>query len=169
MNKKLIKQLSDGKIAVKNDGTIDELNEILKEAFPSDDSQSIGIWDYYYGVEKEHYWGCDSSTTLPTYSVKDFFTDGEQEKTFPRVMLVSNENNKNFALKRVVIMVKNGKYVAWFKAKSLEEAEYETSATAWDYAWEVEEQTFPITITETQYNSLTEEQKELINQLTKTK
>jgi hypothetical protein len=169
LNTKLIKQLRDGEIAVKNDETIEELNEILEEAFPSDDSQSIGIWDYYYRVEKEHYWGCDSSTTLPTYSVKDFFIEAEQEKTFPRVMLVSSVNKKKTAVKRVVFMVKNGEYLAWCIAETLEEAEKETGVNSWSYAWELKEQTFPITITEKQYNELTDEQKELINQITQTK
>jgi hypothetical protein len=167
MNKKLIQQLRNGKIAVKNDGTIDELNEILKEAFPSDDSQSIGIWDFYYGVEKEHYWGCDSSTNLPSYSVKDFFTDAEQEKTFPRVMLVNDVNNIMTSIPRVVFMIKNGKYLGWLGANTIEEAEKVTEIFSWHYAWEVEEHTFPITITEKQYNELNEEQKELINQITK--
>jgi hypothetical protein len=170
LNKKLIQRLRDGKIAVKNDGTIEDLNEILKEAFPN--TETIGIWDFYYAVEKEHYWGCDSTTTLPIYSVKDFFTDAEQEKTFPRVMLVNDVNDIDTSIPRVVFMIKNGKYLAWNGADTLEKSENVTDNFPWSYAWEVEDankQTFPITITETQYNELTEEQKQLINQITQTK
>ena len=36
MNEKLIKQLIEGTIALKNDGTLEELNKVLKYAFPLD-------------------------------------------------------------------------------------------------------------------------------------
>ena len=169
MNKKLIQQLSDGEIAVKNDGTIEWLQRVIKEAFPNDDIPSMFVWDYYFKSDNEdEFWG-DSSTTLPVYSVKDFFIEGEQEKTFPRVMLVSNYDTIKSAIKRVVFMKKNGQYLAWCLSTTLEEADKEIDINSWHYAWEVEEQTFPITITEEIYNELTNEQKELINQITQTK
>ena len=38
MNEKLIKQLREGTIALKYDGTLDELKKVLKYAFPLDNS-----------------------------------------------------------------------------------------------------------------------------------
>ena len=61
------------------------------------------------------------------------------EKQFPRVMLVSSNNNITTSCKRVIFMKKNDKYIAWNNAETLEEAENVTDATAWNYAWEVEE------------------------------
>jgi hypothetical protein len=79
MNKKLIKQLRDGKIAVKNDGTNEQLQRVLKDAFPNDDIRSMFVWDYYFKSDNEvEFWG-DSSTNLPTYSVKDFFTEEQKQ------------------------------------------------------------------------------------------
>ena len=168
LNKKLIQRLRNGKIAVENDGTIEDLQQVLAEAFPTDDSRPTGTWDSYFRLEK-NCWVGNSTTNLPSYSVKDFFKDAKQEKTFPRVMLVSDTNSKKKAVKRVIFMIKNGKYLGWLSANTIEESERVTETFSWPYAWEVKEQTFPITITEKQYNSLTNEQKELINQITQTK
>ena len=58
MNEKLIKQLREGTIALKNDGTLDELNKVLKYAFPNDASVSRGFTEYYFVSEnkKSSYW-----------------------------------------------------------------------------------------------------------------
>ena len=45
MNQKLIKQLQNGEIAVKNDGTLEEVEQILSFAFPEDE----GIVEHVYG------------------------------------------------------------------------------------------------------------------------
>jgi hypothetical protein len=163
LNKKLIQQLRNGEIAVENDGTIEQLQQVIKEAFPKDKASTSGISTFYFKcVSDDISWDSEPNTELPFFSVNDFFIE---EKTFPRVMLVSDVDDIETASKRVIFMVKNGKYLGWEGAKTIEESERVIEVFSWDYAWEVEEQTFPITITEKQYNELTDEQKELINQI----
>ena len=71
-----IKDLREGKCAVKNDGTFKELEKVLKLAFPN-----IGVIgggsNYYYcdnTCNKGWDWG-ESSNGLPFCSVKDFLTE----------------------------------------------------------------------------------------------
>ena len=60
-----------------------------------------------------------------------------EEKSYPRVMLVSDDN-KNWDAQRVVFMEKCGGFMAWEDAKTLEEAETITDTIFWKYAKEVE-------------------------------
>ena len=59
-----------------------------------------------------------------------------EEKTYPRVMLVSIDHSNWF--KRVVFMEKCGIFFAWGKAETLEEAENITVPVPWKYAKEFE-------------------------------
>lgn len=58
-------------------------------------------------------------------------------KTYPKVMEVSNSENFSNPKTRVVFMEKNGKYLAWLNASTLEEAEKTFIVAYWDYAREV--------------------------------
>jgi hypothetical protein len=70
-----------------------------------------------------------------------------QEKTYPRVMLVNDENNIKTAFQRVVFMEKNSYFLGWGHAKTFEEAEKEMDIYHWAFAWELEEKTrFPFTL-----------------------
>lgn len=60
------------------------------------------------------------------------------EPTYPKVMLVSYLNNGK-GVHRVVFMEKNGKYLAWEDAETMEEAERTTEVVSWDYAKDIEE------------------------------
>ena len=64
-----------------------------------------------------------------------------EEKSYPRVMLVSNDN-KNWH-KRVVFMEKCGVFLTWRNSKTLEDAKKEKCSFYWDYAKELE----PIEVT----------------------
>ena len=153
MNEKLIKQLREGTIALKNDGTLDELNKVLKYAFPNDASESKGIANYYFAGLNKDYWTLEDTTNLPTCSVKEFL---KPESEYPKVMKVSmfpiktKEQFEN-AKTRVVFMEKCGKYIAWNRAETLEEAEETTITNDWDYAvdldWQPEEETKPLKLT----------------------
>lgn len=48
MTKFTIKDLAEGKCAVKNDGTVEELNKVLKAAFPSAEETAYGKNLFYY-------------------------------------------------------------------------------------------------------------------------
>ena len=67
---------------------------------------------------------------LPTESHKE-------EKTFPRVMLVSIDEIKWH--KRVVFMKKCDRYLAWIDAETIEESENIYKTTSWRYAKEFPE------------------------------
>ena len=96
---------------------------------------SIG---YYYGVinGRFDYWNIDE---VKNYNAE--IIELPEEKTYPRVMLVSNDEMTWD--KRVVFMEKNGGFLAWRYVGTLEEAEKIESTTFWKYAKEIE----PIQVT----------------------
>ena len=153
MNEKLIKQLREGTIALKNDGTLDELNKVLKYAFPNDVSVSSGFTKYYFVSEDKNYWSLHETTNLPSHSVKEFL---KPESEYPKVMKVSmfpiktKEQFEN-ARTRVVFMKKNDRFIAWTDAKTIEKSEYEVATYPWSYAvdlnWQPEEETKPLKLT----------------------
>ena len=153
MNEKLIKQLREGTIALKNDGTLDELNKVLIYAFPNDVPSSKGYCKYYFVSEDKNYWSFNDTTDLPLHSVKEFL---KPENEYPKVMKVSNnpietlEEFKN-ANTRVVFMEKCGKFIAWYDADTIEKSENITSTVSWNYAvdldWQPEEETKPLKLT----------------------
>ena len=153
MNEKLIKQLREGTIALKNDGTLDELKKVLRYAFPNDASESKGLTNYYFASEDKNYWFLNNTTDLPTYSVKKFL---KPENEYPKVMRVSNkpiETLKDFenANTRVVFMEKCGKFIAWLNEDTIEKSENVTSTAVWNYAvdldWQPEEEIKPLKLT----------------------
>ena len=153
MNEKLIKQLREGTIALKNDGTLDELNKVLRYAFPCERSSSTGILKYYFAGLNKDYWTLEDTTDLPTHSVKEFL---KPESEYPKVMKVSmfpiktKEQFEN-AGTRVVFMKKNDRFIAWTNAKTIEKSEYEVATYPWNYAvdlnWQPEEETKPLKLT----------------------
>ena len=79
MNKELIKQLAEGKCAVKNDGTFEELRQVLTEAFPNDKT----ICDcnvFIYENNGINQWIGKLLTLSPSYSVKEFLKEETMEK-----------------------------------------------------------------------------------------
>lgn len=70
----------------------------------------------------------------------------KEEETFPRVMLVSNDECKWH--KRVVFMKKCDRYLAWNKAETIEESESICGQTAWRYAKEIEPKKQIITLSD---------------------
>ena len=153
MNEKLIKQLREGTIALKNDGTLDELNKVLKYAFPNEPSESKGIANYYFAGLNKDYWTLEDTTNLPTCSVKEFL---KPESEYPKVMKVSMfpiKTKEEFreALTRVVFMEKCGKFIAWLDVNTIEKSENVTYTAVWDYAvdldWQPEEETKPLKLT----------------------
>ena len=153
MNKKLIKKLRKGTIAVVNDGTLEELRKVLRYAFPKDMTNLQGVLKYYYKRPYHDEWMDIDNTHLPTHSVKEFL---KPENEYPKVMKVSNkpietlEEFKN-ANTRVVFMEKCGKFIAWLHVDTIEKSENVTSTAVWNYAvdldWQPEEETKPLKLT----------------------
>ena len=138
MKKYTIKDITEGKVALINDGNLEQLREVLKKAFPEDKSKLLGDLQYYKictGLTYLGWVGC-TTTTLPTQSVKDFLTP-----TYPKIMLVSDYSDFSESKERVVLMEKNGKYIAWDGAATFEAAEKTTETNTWNYAKDIDEPT----------------------------
>lgn len=63
----------------------------------------------------------------------------KEEKTFPRVMLVKQKSTDKWD-KRVVIAKKQGYYIAWINATTLEDAKLEVDTYKWSYGKEIDEE-----------------------------
>jgi len=135
-----IKDLREGKCAVINDGTYEELDIVLSEAQgePCNRVYVKSSSKYFWTDDSYYFWYNCNKTTLPTQSVKDFL-EMNTKKQFPRVMLVSDYNDISTSKKRVVFMVKKNRYLAWSNVSTIEEAEKTVNARTWKYAWELEE------------------------------
>ena len=153
MNKKLIKQLRERTIALKNDGTLGELRKVLKYAFPLDIGNTTGLYLNYSASNKKDYWTGADTPNLPSHSVKEFL---KPENEYPKVMKVSNNpietlEDFKYANTRVVFMEKCGKFIAWLDADTIEKSENITVASYWNYAvdldWQPEEETKPLKLT----------------------
>lgn len=153
MNEKLIKQLREGTIALKNDSTLEELRKVLEYAFPNDSTKSNDNRKYYFKHYDKNMWMFGEKTYLPSHSVKEFL---KPESEYPKVMKVSNkpietlEDFKN-ANTRVVFMEKCGKFIAWLHVNTIEKSENVTSTAVWNYAidldWQPEEEIKPLKLT----------------------
>lgn len=68
-----IEDLRQGRCAVINDGTLEQLREVLRSAFPNDKSVVESYIGYkYFSAMDENCWDCWNQITLPKQSVKDF-------------------------------------------------------------------------------------------------
>ena len=83
MAKFTIKDLAEGRCAVKNDGTVEELNKVLRAAFPKD-VQSSGDWIYYAKHYYSNRWESFTRIEIPVQSVKDFLEELELPKLLKR-------------------------------------------------------------------------------------
>ena len=92
-----IEDLANGKCAVINDGTVDELNKVLEDAFPN--SLAQGDCKFYIANSRKTSWLAYDKLegfNLPTQSVKDFII--EEEFKLPRnwYFKVTPENYEKF-------------------------------------------------------------------------
>lgn len=90
-----IQDLAEGKCAVKNDGTLEELKKVIMRAFPEDRDVPKGTFQFYYASQKARSgWNCSSSTDMPYQSVKDFL---EEEFVLPERWCIKR-NPKNYMI-----------------------------------------------------------------------
>lgn len=99
-----------------------------------------------YGVNSGGFDWNKSSQGTHTFFWMDILEGGDftefyklypKEKTYPRVMMVSEDGVHWFP--RVVIMEKNKMYITWANAETIEQAKNILNTCAWKYAKEVEE------------------------------
>ena len=82
LKKDLIEKLRNGDIAVKNDGDIEQLEAVLREAFPNDTCNNVikDEWAdekyfYRFRLYDNFEWNVGEYTDLESISVKDFFEE----------------------------------------------------------------------------------------------
>lgn len=67
-----ISDLQAGRVAVVNDGTVEQLTEVLKTVFGKEQTP-MGIHRYYFASDMKGFWGCsDEAPDLPTQSAPLF-------------------------------------------------------------------------------------------------
>ena len=82
LNKELIKRLANGDIQLQHTGTVEELNEILKAAFPNDTYEPNGTYTFYerwlptLPPSEYHYRCMFSASPKPIYTTEQFFEVG---------------------------------------------------------------------------------------------
>ena len=153
MNEKLIKQLREGNIALKNDGTLEDLEKALQYAFPLDKGITSGLYLKYIASNDKDCWIGTDNTCLKSHSVKEFL---KSENEYPKIMKVSRfpintkEDFKN-ASTRVVFMEKRNRFLAWHNSRTLEQSKNETKVFTWNYAvdldWQPEREIKPLKLT----------------------
>ena len=96
MEKYTIKQLSEGEVAAKNDGTLEQTQKLMNLAFPEDsfiisESSFISYSKFFYlSPYSKGRWTHGSKTDLPTQSVEDFL-DAEWKPKRGDDVLVKDE------------------------------------------------------------------------------
>lgn len=79
-----IEDVRNGKCAIENDGTEQQLNRILNYGYGYGNRTGIvsGHAKYYFNCDILNSWSCDNTTDLPTQSVKLFLSQIEGEKEY---------------------------------------------------------------------------------------
>lgn len=73
LNQELITKLRNGEIAAENNGTLEQLREVIREAFPKNQTP-MGRFRYYF-LDTDYIDECDYGdlTNLPIKSISDFY------------------------------------------------------------------------------------------------
>lgn len=104
-----IKDLSEGRCAVINNGTRDEIKKVMRLAFPQSYITIYGDAAMYYrDGSKYSEWDC-SSTNLPKQSVKDFLEEEWEPKWGEEVEVV--DTNENSWVRRIFLAKKVNTHV----------------------------------------------------------
>jgi len=81
--KTLIQQLQDGEIAIRNNGSKDDLKKIIYKVF-NERQCIIGAHEYYFkdirGSDK-NIWNCSYKTNLPSYPIENFIKELNDQTT----------------------------------------------------------------------------------------
>ena len=99
-------------------------------SFNKEDSGTV----CYYGVINDMF-DCFTIEDVRKYNAE--IIELPQDKPFPRVMLVSDDGDAWY--KRVVLMKRCDRYLAWLNAETIEESESVYEDKAWRYAKDLPE------------------------------
>jgi hypothetical protein len=82
-----IKDLAEGKCAVINEGTLEELRQVLGTAFPNQSRLVRGEAVFYFLYEEgEDAWTGENLTNLPAQSVRDFLMTQPIEESLEKII-----------------------------------------------------------------------------------
>lgn len=150
MAKFTIKDLAEGRCAVKNDSTLEELNKVLKAAFPSSGRAVCGDNPFYYKYI-DGFWTSWYETELPTQSVKDFLEELEKPKLPKRGdrILVWNSFDRDWVERIFITYIKGAKNPI-VCVTDIYEKEFNSGepfgTTAWDKWKPIEKKVLEITL-----------------------
>ena len=122
-----IEDLKQGRCAVINDGTLEELREVLRLAFPDSILDVAGGCRYYFldkklkNEDEIYVWDLDNNTNLPTKSVKDFLT--KELKRGDLVWVSDNDPDKR-ATKAIYITKAEGANYPYITVAKSDEDNY---------------------------------------------
>jgi hypothetical protein len=144
-----IEDLRLGRCAVINDGTLEQLREVLILAFPNDSSNISGGYTYYFPYinNTNNSWDCGRNTKLPTQSVKDFLKqiDTMENKELKRgdLVWVSDDNPDEMVEKRIFLANIEGSIYQFIVVSEGEEDDFNAgilfATNKYKYATKVEE------------------------------
>ena len=107
-------------------------------------NKSDGSLDRFYGIINGAFDNYEEASVIE-YNAE--IIELPEQITYPKVMIVSEDGEKWH--KRVVLMYKNGRYLAWNCAETFEEAEKKMNLTSWRFAKDIEEpKEFTITLSD---------------------
>ena len=132
-NEERISQLRSGEIAVRNDGTLEQLQAILKHTFTLDIAPCNGAQNVYMAAGEVGYWTGSRATYLTEYSVLDFILPDDTETAEPEFKWgeeVEVRDGEKESWKRKIFVGINPKY-AKYKYVCVDEAG--RSAAIWIY------------------------------------
>lgn len=113
-----IEDLKNGKCAVLNDSTVEELNKVLRLAFPKL-ATVRGSYKFYYKHSIYKTWGCSDVENLPYQSVKDFLSFTPKRGDLVEVKYEGDE-----WVKRIYLGVIEGAYCPYITVNGLDEDNY---------------------------------------------
>ena len=116
LNQELIDKLAKGEIQLHNTGTVEQLNEILKSAFPDDAMLARGRYEFYSGdtLISGEYDYHDTPRDLPIYTTEQFYhvpdvgktIDAETRELAKQLYVFNPSMGAERAIKQAKLMVK---------------------------------------------------------------
>ena len=143
-----IKDLAEGRCAVKNDGTLDELREVIRKAFPESNYQLLGQMTYYKSSKTKGEWvGINYiQDELPTQSVKKFL---QLEFKRGEIVLVTDDINSNWNNRIYLTTIPELAY-PYVCVEGGQEKKYKAgtcrATTSWKYIQKTEEEKVELTL-----------------------
>lgn len=135
-----INDLSEGKCAVINDGTLEELQKVVKLAFPEDRSTPMGTSRYYYTTDGKLWSSISYRLNIAMQSVKDFlqpqFKRGE--------MVLVRDSDSHEWKERIYLTTISELFYPYVCVEGGYEKQYRegnaTSTTCWKYIKKIEKE-----------------------------